>query len=133
MTINPFEAIRQDFTRALERLDEVLILEKTEIIRDSAVKRFEFTFDPAWKALKAYLEQEKGIICASPKDCLREAFRQSVLEDDPFWLDIVNLRNDAVHAYDEEIAERVYAALPEVARRFRVLLTKIEKTSEGSL
>jgi len=37
--------ILKDFQKAIERLEEVLILEKTEINRDSAIKRFELCFD----------------------------------------------------------------------------------------
>ena len=37
--------ILKDFQKAIERLEEVLILEETEINRDSAIKRFELCFD----------------------------------------------------------------------------------------
>ena len=37
--------ILKDFQKAIERLEEVLILEKTEINRDSAIERFELCFD----------------------------------------------------------------------------------------
>ena len=67
------EALVQQFSRALLRLKEVLNIPRNDIVRDSAIQRFEFTLDLSWKALKAYLEDKKGIVCASPKECFREA------------------------------------------------------------
>ncbi|MBI4333009.1 MAG: nucleotidyltransferase substrate binding protein [Chloroflexi bacterium] len=71
-----FEATRKQYQRAVQRLDEILGKDKKDINSDSAIKRFEFTFDLSWKALKAFLEEEKGITCSSPKECFRDAYRQ---------------------------------------------------------
>ena len=46
-----FEKHLEDFKKAVERLEEVLKLEKTDITRDSAIKRFEIAVDTGWKAL----------------------------------------------------------------------------------
>ena len=50
------EALRRQYQKAVTRFDEILKKKKSKIIRDSAIKRFEFTFDLAWKVTKAYLE-----------------------------------------------------------------------------
>jgi hypothetical protein len=50
--------ILNDFKNAISRLEEVLKLEKTDIVRDSAIKRFELSFDLAWKAIKSYAKME---------------------------------------------------------------------------
>ncbi len=43
----------EKFAKALHRLEEVLSLQdKNPIVRDSAIQRFEFLFDLAWKTLK---------------------------------------------------------------------------------
>lgn len=42
--------------RAVERLKAALERPKDEFIRDSAIQRFEFTFELAWKTLKTFLE-----------------------------------------------------------------------------
>jgi nucleotidyltransferase substrate binding protein (TIGR01987 family) len=75
-----FEALKKQYQKTLSRFEEILKKEKNEIIRDSAIKRFEFTFDLAWKTIKAYLEEKKGISCFSPKECFREAFRQGLID-----------------------------------------------------
>jgi hypothetical protein len=68
------EKIAKNLEKILLKLEEVLNLEKSEINRGSTIKRFEMAFDIAWKTLKTYLEEKYGIICKSPKGCIREAF-----------------------------------------------------------
>lgn len=116
-----------DFEKALCRLKEVLACEKNDIIRDSAIQRFEFTLDLAWKALKSYLEDSCGVRCVSPKECLREGFQNGVIENDPYWLELVDLRNETVHTYKEEIAERVYGNLFRAVEYFEELLNKLSQ------
>ena len=48
--------------------------------------------------------------------------KHGVIEDDPFWIELTALRNYTVHTYNEQLADHVYAKLPEAARRFRVVL-----------
>ena len=69
--ITKLEAVTKQFEEALSRFREVLQMPKTDVIRDSAIQRFEFTLDLAWKTVKAFLEEKKGIRCTSPKDCFR--------------------------------------------------------------
>jgi nucleotidyltransferase substrate binding protein (TIGR01987 family) len=99
------------FENSLERLREILEKEKTVANRDSAIKRFEFTVELAWKCIQKFLRGE-GIICRSPKECLKEAFKFGLIDDDPQWLAMMEDRNLTVHTYDEETAEDVYNRLP---------------------
>ncbi len=116
-----FEASRKQYQKAVARLDEILQKEKNEINRDAAIKRFEFTFDLSWKAVKAFLEEEKGIICLSPKECLREAYRQALIEYEDLWLAMTDWRNQSVHRYSEEFASDLYKKLPEALKSFQAL------------
>jgi predicted nucleotidyltransferase len=75
------EAVFNSFSQSIERLAEVLKLPKTVVTRDSAIKRFELTFELAWKSAKAYLGN-KGIVCQSPRDCLMEVFRLGLIPDE---------------------------------------------------
>ncbi|MBI4692007.1 MAG: nucleotidyltransferase substrate binding protein [Candidatus Terrybacteria bacterium] len=80
-----YEALFQEFNEALKRFEEVLQEEKTEFIRDSAIKRFELVFDLSWKTIKAWLE-EKGVSCASPLNCFKEAYHQGIIDFVSFLL-----------------------------------------------
>jgi len=125
-----FEAILKQFESALKRFREVLDVPKTDIVRDSAIQRFEFTLDLSWKTLKAFLEEKKGIVCASPKECFREAYRQGIIDYDDAWIKFVDMRNETVHIYKEEIAEKIYSQLFDVLKHLGDLLEKIKSQAE---
>ena len=116
------ESLRTDFARATTRLEEALALPKDSNVRDSAIQRFEISFELCWKFLKAYLEEEHNATCTSPRTCFRTAFKNGVIDSDPFWIDLTVLRNYTVHTYNEELADYVYTRLPETVSRFRALL-----------
>lgn len=118
------EAIVEQFARAVKSLDAALAQTPNEFIRDSAIQRFEFTFDLAWKAIKAVLIGRHGIACASPKSCLREAFGQNLIGDEKAWLELLEMRNQTDHTYSEATAERIFKQLPEALKLFQSLLEK---------
>jgi len=60
------QSLRADFARAVTRLDEAIALPKDPIVRDSAIQRFEISFELCWKFLKAYLEEQHNALCTSP-------------------------------------------------------------------
>ena len=44
---------------------------KNDVVRDSAIKRFELCFELSWKTLKDFLAEE-GILCRFPRSCLKD-------------------------------------------------------------
>ncbi len=83
----------EDFDRALARLQEAY--DKTlqsrydetyPFFRDSTIQRFVFTLEIAWKSVKSFLESHEGLLCRSPKSCLRELMAAGYLDaDDWRW------------------------------------------------
>ena len=63
------EKIASSFRHSVERLQEILREPKTVANRDSAIKRFELTFELAWKSIQAFMKHE-GLLCRSPRVCL---------------------------------------------------------------
>ena len=120
-------SVLEMYKNAAARLDEALALEKTDIVRDSAIMRFELCADLSWKLLKEILQEHYGVPCYSPKWCYREAFKQGILGYDDAWLEIVDLRNETVHVYDEKGAERVYQRLPAILQKFKELLGSVTR------
>lgn len=118
---------RKQLDNAVNRLEEVLSLPKTDVTRDSAIQRFEFCLDLSWKALQTYLKEQKGVIASSPKDAFREAAQNNLISQSDDWIKLVDLRNETVHTYDEQIAENVYRELPTALERFREILTSLAK------
>lgn len=116
--------IREDFQNALARLEEVLNLEKNDIYRDSAIKRFEICFDLAWKAIKDRAKHD-GLECYSPRECFKTAFQLKLIEYDEQWLEMLDDRNRTTHLYNKEIAEEVYQNLHLYLKLFRSLDKKL--------
>ena len=121
--------ILASFERSLQRLEEILKEEETIANRDSAIKRFEFTVELAWKCVQKFL-REQEIICRSPKECLKEAFKFGLIKDDPRWIEMLEDRNLTVHTYNEATAEEVYERLSNYLEIFELLREKLNQLQE---
>jgi nucleotidyltransferase substrate binding protein (TIGR01987 family) len=106
---------------AIARLEEILLRyredETDTAIRDSLIKRFEFTYEMSHKMLKRALQ------AASPSpeqynqmtfpDIIRSGNEYGLLLSDwPVWKGFRDLRNKSVHSYDEGLATEVAAGVP---------------------
>ncbi|MEK6633797.1 MAG: nucleotidyltransferase substrate binding protein [Nitrospirota bacterium] len=96
---------------ALARLEGALAQPVNEFVRDSAIQRFEFTFELFWKSLKGYAE-ESGVEAYSPRDSLRTAFQLGVIQENSDWFQMLQDRNLTSHTYNEVTAETIYSHLP---------------------
>jgi len=117
-----FEELFRKFEKALKKLKEVLEKEKSEIIRDSAIKRFEICFDLAWKTLKAYLSEYQKVECHSPKSCFKLAYQEKIIDYNDYWLKIIDFRNQTAHTYNEDLVDKIYNELPKVFQYLKKLL-----------
>ncbi|MBI5700685.1 nucleotidyltransferase substrate binding protein [Candidatus Saganbacteria bacterium] len=105
------ELVKQ-LKKAAERFKEIMREKKDPVVRDSAIKRFEFTFELAWKTMKAILE-EKGVKeLYSPKDVIKAAFQNGIIGRDMVWLDMLDTRNKTTHMYNEAMADEIYSNFP---------------------
>ena len=111
--------------QAVTRLDEALAQKPNPFIRDSAIQRFEFCFDLTWKTIKTYLDEKKGVVCTSPKDCFRSAFQQGLIGNEPVWLEMTDARNLTVHTYNEDLAETIFKKLPAYLQHFEEIQGKM--------
>ena len=116
----------EDLKNSIARLQEAISLKKTEIVRDSAIKRFELCFDLAWKCIKSFARRE-GIECNSPRSCLKVAFQLNLISYDENWLKMLDDRNLTVYIYKEKYAEEVYSHLSLYAGLLKELARKLEK------
>ena len=106
--------IFSDFSDALERLKEALDedISKGDIIIDGTIKRFEFTFELAWKLTKAVLDYN-GIKADTPRLVIKEAFQSKMVKDGDGWIDMLEDRNKTSHIYDEKQALEIYNKIKE--------------------
>jgi nucleotidyltransferase substrate binding protein (TIGR01987 family) len=99
-----------DVRDSAARLEEAVAQPESALIRDATIQRFEFTFEVVWKTLKLYLERQ-GHECGGPRPTLKKAFAENLIptpEEADVWLQMVEDRNLTSHAYEEELATRIY-------------------------
>ena len=104
----------EDYHKALHRLEIALTktLDEDDLYLNATIQRFEFTFELAWKLMKAVLEYE-GIEATSPRSSIREAWKQHLIGDAEKWLDMQVKRNLSSHTYNEETAQDIYRHIKE--------------------
>lgn len=95
-----------NFNNALTKLKEGIAKhnEADGLSRDGVIQRFEFTFELAWKTLKAVFEDEGLTGLNSPKTVLREGFAAELIKDEELWLAMLSDRNSTTHLYSEQLA-----------------------------
>jgi nucleotidyltransferase substrate binding protein (TIGR01987 family) len=121
-----------NFSKALERFSSVVDRKKefaengySDIYLDLVVKRFEFTYEMSWKAIKRYLDFI-GIDCLNPRGCFKEGFSQELLDEEDIWLDMIEMRNLSSHTYSEEEIGEILERLDSYKQAFIKLKQAIE-------
>ena len=92
MNVNPDIRWKQRFEnyeKALFLLREAMadIEDLSDLEKEGAVQRFEFTVELAWKTLKDYLEHS-GVALAqiTPKNVVKQAFSAKIIRDGQLWI-----------------------------------------------
>ena len=100
----------QDALKALETLKDIKKEPFSVIVRDTAIQRFEYTFEAFWKFIKEYLKCKEGIVANSPKSCFKDIFSTGFIsEEEAVGLqEMTDSRNDASHTYKIEVAQAIY-------------------------
>lgn len=108
-TQDRFHVARAQFNKALDRLHEVLELDESDIIRDSMIQRFEFTYELAWKCMFYWMRSQGETVVEMQKPIMAAAFRCELIEDPGLWEKIKEERNETSHTYNESKAIAVSA------------------------
>jgi nucleotidyltransferase substrate binding protein (TIGR01987 family) len=96
----------ENYEKALLLLREALadVERLSELEKEGAVQRFEFTFELAWKTLKDYLEYN-GVVLDQvvPSSVIKQAFAAKIISEGQLWIDMLRCRNLMSHTYDEAV------------------------------
>ncbi len=130
------EEWEEEKQEAFSRLTNIYYQDHTVSLRDSLIKRFEFTLELFWKYLKIYLEKISllQLESTSPRNIIRSSCKiKLVTEDDAEKMfDMIKSRNLTSHIYQEEIAQQISCAIP---KHYEILKKYVEKldpeTSSG--
>lgn len=85
---------------------------KDEIVRDSLIQRFEFTYELTHKTLKEAMKY-LGVTLENsfPRTIYKKAYVNNLISDDKVWINLLEDRNATSHIYNEtlsdEIADRI--------------------------
>lgn len=124
-----FEQKKEDFFNALNRLNEAVNEEPTDVVIDGVLHRFEFTFELAWKLMKYYMEYMGLVeITGSPREAIQNAFKQNIIEDGEEWINMMISRNNLSHMYDEKVSREIY---DKIKNSYIKLFEKLKQVMES--
>lgn len=125
---------------AHKRLCDVLKIfvenENDDIVRDSVIQRFEFTYSIALKTLKKYFEGVAFVM----EDVQQMTFNQVIRVANQLdllhfeldkWTEFRQMRNLTSHTYDEEVARKVVAVVPDFCEEVGYLLKQLRSKING--
>ena len=125
---------------AHKRLGDVLKIfvenENDDIVRDSVIQRFEFTYSIALKTLKKYFEGVAFVM----EDVQQMTFNQVIRVANKLdllhfeldkWTEFRQMRNLTSHTYDEEVARKVVAVIPDFCEEVGYLLKQLRSQING--
>lgn len=96
--------------KAYNRLKEVSDLYdgQNDIIRDSLIQRFEFTYELTHKTLKEFMKY-LGVTLENsfPRTIFKKAYVNNLISDDKVWIKLLEDRNCTSHIYNENLANEV--------------------------
>jgi nucleotidyltransferase substrate binding protein (TIGR01987 family) len=107
----------EQFSKALATLERAFAIaderhaELSELERDGAIQRFEFTVELAWKTLQDLLAERGYAEVKGPKIVLKQAFQDGIIADGHRWIQMIDSRNESTHLYDEERSEQIFHAI----------------------
>lgn len=113
------------FAEALEKKEALVQAGFGDIFLDLAVKRFEFTYEMAWKAIKRYLDYA-GIGVHAPRACFKEAFSQQLITEEQIWLEMIERRNLSSHIYNQDEIAGILIRLNDYKKAFNGLILELE-------
>ncbi len=127
---------QQRFTnmqKALDNLNETCDYAQnhglTKIYTMALIQAFEISFELCWKTMKDYLEYS-GIKATTPRDVIKEAFANELIEDGQSWIDMMEARNKTSHTYQEEYARELTT---DILNTHKNLMEKLQIVLQGKL
>ncbi len=107
----------ENFERAIRLLREAFAKHPShmsDLEKEGAIQRVEYTFELAWKTLKDYLIYG-GVAFdqITPRTVIKHAFAAKIIQDGQTWINMLEQRNLMSHTYDRQTFEVVFTAISE--------------------
>lgn len=105
MSITKLKYKFANFSKAFNQLSRFCDKESlNEFELQGLIQCFEYTFELAWKTLKAYLEVQQASKIPFVRDVIKMAYQTGIIDDSQTWFDALQKRNLMSHTYDEQLA-----------------------------
>ncbi len=99
-----------NLSKAITRLEEAVNAYdgKNDIVRDSIIQRFEFTYELTHKTLQEFMKYEGVTLENSfPRTIFKKAYTNGLITDEKLWLQLLEDRNTTSHIYNEKLADEI--------------------------
>ncbi len=127
VNLTSFENAVNSLIKILERWN----LDKTDdIVRDSMIQRFEYTFSFSVKMMNRFLDLQsyEGINKLTFNEIIRKSNQYGIIKSNlETWDNYRQKRNMTSHAYDENVAKDVIAIIPDFKDEAIYLLNRLKE------
>jgi len=79
-----------------------------DVIKEGIIQRFEYTHELAWNVMKDFLNYSGIENVMGPRDAIRAANENGLLQNAEVWMDMIRSRNKTSHTYHAETADEVF-------------------------
>lgn len=122
---NSFATLKECYSDYISQKD----LKLKEYIKDSCVKRFEYTYESAKKLMNKYLKKEFDMTeqDLSINNIFRQMYGLNLIENFENWVDYRIKRNDTSHKYSKIKSDAIINILPKFLQDVEYLITALER------
>ena len=107
-----------------------------DMVRDSVIQRFKYSYELSWKMLKRQLEKDAAspatIDTLSFKELIREGAERGYISQPEAWFEYRQQRNITSHTYNEQKAIAVYQAAVNFLSDAKKLFTTLQTRNQNS-
>jgi nucleotidyltransferase substrate binding protein (TIGR01987 family) len=111
---------------AYEQFHEGLNKAQSDLEKAGVIKLFEITFELSWKTMKRIIAA-RGKEANSPKQVIREAALEKLIEGPEVWFTFIDERNETVHTYNRKVANSIFAELHKFDKEVSAFIERIKK------
>ncbi len=128
LDLTPLQKALESLAFAIERTERE---KPDDMLRDSVIQRFEYTYELCWKMLRRRLKLDapspEAIDEMSFRELIRAGAERGLIDDPLAWFGYREKRNLTSHIYDEDIARDVYQAALAFLPDAKSLLATLQK------
>ena len=119
------EKVIESLKKAIELHQKTSDTELKLALLDSCIQRFEYCIELCWKTSVKIM----GSTTMAAKPAIREMARNNLIQNPDIWMIFIDSRNETSHAYDEDIAAKVFVQIQLFLPEAFQLLHELEKAN----